>query len=236
MQSSPEPGRGAVLLDANVLSRLAHIRRSDILVTSSGWSRRRPAAPASRRPGLRDDLIPTRSWSVAEMKQTRQAKALRKPVQEPTPGARPPSRPTRTGDDGRPTEPRNVPFPVARPRAEAALTDAAAYVAAIRAAFLEEAHLRARELAAEGHQCFPDDPELARYACVLAPPKVLRADLPPDPSGTLDILWLREHVDEYRGQWIALKDGQLVAHAPSVRELKEKLPSLKDLFLTGIAP
>ena len=31
MQSSPEPGRGAVLLDANVLSRLAHIRRSDIL-------------------------------------------------------------------------------------------------------------------------------------------------------------------------------------------------------------
>ena len=34
MQSSPEPGRGAVLLDANVLSRLAHIRRSDILSTT----------------------------------------------------------------------------------------------------------------------------------------------------------------------------------------------------------
>ena len=33
MQSSPEPGRGTVLLDANVLSRLAHIRRSDILST-----------------------------------------------------------------------------------------------------------------------------------------------------------------------------------------------------------
>jgi len=33
MQSSPESGRGAVLLDANVLSRLAHIRRSDILPT-----------------------------------------------------------------------------------------------------------------------------------------------------------------------------------------------------------
>jgi hypothetical protein len=34
MPSSPEPGRGAVLLDANVLSRLALIRCSDILSTA----------------------------------------------------------------------------------------------------------------------------------------------------------------------------------------------------------
>jgi len=119
------------------------------------------------------------------MKPTRQAKALRKPAQEPASVPRPTSRPSRAGDDDRPAEPRIVPFPVARPRTEVALPDAAAYVAAIRAAFLEEAHLRARELATEGHQRFPDDPELARYAYVLAPPKVLRADLPPDPSGSL---------------------------------------------------
>jgi len=129
-----------------------------------------------------------------------------------------------------------VPFPVARAREEAALLDAAAYVAAIRAAFLEEPHLSARELAVKGHQRFPEDPELARYAYVLAPPRVVNAHLPPDPSGTLDILWLREHVDEYGGQWIALKDGKLVAHAPTARELKEMLPSLKGLFLTGITP
>jgi hypothetical protein len=125
---------------------------------------------------------------------------------------------------------------VAELREEPPLEGAADYVAAIRAAFLEEAHLRARELATEGHQRFPDDPELARYAYVLAPPKVVNAHLPPDPSVELDIRWLREHVDEYRGQWIALKNGKLVAHAPSVRELKEMLPSLKGLFLTGIAP
>jgi hypothetical protein len=170
------------------------------------------------------------------MKPTRQAKALRRPAREPAPAARPPSRPPRAGGDDRPAEPRIVPFPIVRPREEAALKDAAAYVAAIRAAFLEEAHRCARDLAVEGHQRFPDDPELARYAYVLTPRGVIRADLPPDPSGTLDILWLREHIDEYRGQWIALKDGQLVAHAPTVRELKEKLPSLKGLFLTGIAP
>jgi hypothetical protein len=34
MPSSPEPSRGAVLLDANVLSRLALIRCSDILSTA----------------------------------------------------------------------------------------------------------------------------------------------------------------------------------------------------------
>jgi hypothetical protein len=168
------------------------------------------------------------------MKPTRQAKALRKPAQEPAPAVRPPSRPPRDDGDIRSAAPRIVPFPVVRPREEAALKDAAAYVAAIRAAFLEEAHLRARELATEGHRRFPDDPELARYARVLAPPQVLRADLPPDPSGTLDILWLRAHADEYHGEWIALKDGQLVAHAPTVRELKAQVPSFDGLFLAEV--
>jgi hypothetical protein len=127
-----------------------------------------------------------------------------------------------------------VPFPVARAREEGALTDAAAYVAAIRAAFLEEAHLRARELATEGHQRFPDDPELARYAYVLAPPKVLNAHLPPDPSVELDIQWLREHMDEYRGQWIALKNGKLMAHAPTIAQFRAELPSEKGLLITWV--
>lgn len=149
--------------------------------------------------------------------------------------ARPSSRPAHTGGDDRTSEPRIVPFPVARARAEAALTDAAAYVAAIRAAFLEEAHRRARDLAVEGHQRFPDDPELARYAYVLTPRGVLNAHLPPDPSGTLDILWLREHVDEYGGQWIALKGGQLVAHAPTLNEFKAQLPPIAGLLVTWVA-
>jgi hypothetical protein len=140
----------------------------------------------------------------------------------------------RDGDAGRPAEARVVPFPLARAREEAALADAAAYVAAIRAAFLEEAHLRARELAVEGHRRFPDDPELARYAYVLAPPKVLDAHLPPDPSVELDIQWLHEHADEYHGEWIALKNGQLVAHAPTPPQLKELLPDIKGLLVAEV--
>lgn len=168
------------------------------------------------------------------MKTVRRAKALRRPIQEPAPTPRPPSRPTRPGGAGRPAEPRVVPFPVARARTEVALTDAAAYVAAIRAAFLEEAHLRARELAAEGHRRFPDDPELARYAYVLAPPRVLRADLPPDPTAKLNLLWLRDHAHEYHGEWIALKGGELVAHAPTASQLKNLLPTLEDHLITPV--
>ena len=133
------------------------------------------------------------------MKPIRQAKALRKPAQAPASVARPPSRPPRDDGDGRPAAPRVVSFPAARPREDAALKDAAAYVAAIRAAFLEEAHRRARDLAVEGHQHFPDDPELARYAYVLTPRGVVRANLPPDPTAKLNLLWLRDHAHEYHG-------------------------------------
>jgi hypothetical protein len=34
-----------------------------------------------------------------------------------------------------------------------------------------------------------------------------------------DQQWLRDHHQEYVGQWVALKDGQLLAHGPRLREV-----------------
>jgi len=41
----------------------------------------------------------------------------------------------------------------------------------------------------------------------------------PDPDRQLEYAWLRKHRDEYAGQYVALSGNQLVASAPSLKEL-----------------
>lgn len=41
----------------------------------------------------------------------------------------------------------------------------------------------------------------------------------PDPLRRREYAWLREHRDEYAGQYVALDGDQLVAHAGELREL-----------------
>lgn len=36
--------------------------------------------------------------------------------------------------------------------------------------------------------------------------------------------WLRRHAGEYRGQWVALAGDRLVSSAPTLRELRARLP------------
>lgn len=41
----------------------------------------------------------------------------------------------------------------------------------------------------------------------------------PDSHRRYEYAWLREHRDEYAGQYVALKGTQLIAHAPDLRDL-----------------
>lgn len=41
----------------------------------------------------------------------------------------------------------------------------------------------------------------------------------PDPNRQLEYAWLKKHSDEYAGQYVALSGNQLVAAAPSLKEL-----------------
>jgi len=45
------------------------------------------------------------------------------------------------------------------------------------------------------------------------------AQAEPDPFRRREYEWLRQHRDEYAGQYVALKGDRLVAHAESLREL-----------------
>ena len=71
----------------------------------------------------------------------------------------------------------------------------------------------ARELTETAVTRYPRDAKLRRWAKVLAPP-VVREYTGPRISPIerdKDIAWLREHADEYRGMWVVLSGGELLA-------------------------
>ena len=116
------------------------------------------------------------------------------------------------------------------------LRSAGDFVRAVRLALAAGAHMMARILATEGHSLRPEHAELAKMARILAPPRVLRDDLPPDPSVARNQTWMRSQGAKYKGQWVALSDGKLLAAAPSASELSTKLarPSFEGLFVTRV--
>jgi hypothetical protein len=105
---------------------------------------------------------------------------------------------------------------------------------AVRWALEAGAYRAATLLATEGAERFPRHAELAKMARILAPPKVIRSDLPPDPSIAADMDWLRAHYDEYRGQWIALRNGQLLGTANSRSELADKIGDIRGVLLAPV--
>ncbi len=108
------------------------------------------------------------------------------------------------------------------------------FARAVHLALAAGAHLLARNLAAQGAEMHPDHPELQKMARILAPPRVIRADLPPVPSVRANHEWLSAHADEYQGQWVALRNGQLIAVGATTRELIAQLESTEGILLTRV--
>lgn len=97
----------------------------------------------------------------------------------------------------------------------------------IRELVAQERLLEARELLEKALLDDRDNPELQRLQVVLAPPEVTRIDLK-DQDRTKELQWIATHGKEYRGQWIAVLGDSLVAHAPSLKELRVDLEKLPD--------
>jgi hypothetical protein len=92
----------------------------------------------------------------------------------------------------------------------------------------------ARTLSEIGARQFPDHEVVRKYARILGPAKILRTGLPPDPGAAADIRWLKKHSSEYRGRWVALKDGELLESADSFEQLLQKYPARSGVLLTHI--
>ena len=111
--------------------------------------------------------------------------------------------------------------------------NARAFVDAVKWALAAGAHLKARELATQGAELFPDDPELVNIARILAPPKII-GRTPADPPIKLNRAWLARHRKQYRGKWVAIKEGKLVAFADEPAELKKKVGDLRGHLVTKV--
>ncbi len=90
---------------------------------------------------------------------------------------------------------------------------------AVRLALKAGAHVCARNLALRGARLFPEDGELRRMACVLAPPRVTRRGSAPNETLKQNREWLEQHRAEYPSRWVAVRRGQFLAAASSLGEL-----------------
>lgn len=100
---------------------------------------------------------------------------------------------------------------------------ASEYMYIINLALEAGAHLAARRLAFEALSSHRNNPEIQEYARVLAPPKVTRIEAPPDTEQGNNLTWLKDHGQEYRGRWVALRSGELLGVAGSYKELVGKI-------------
>lgn len=79
-------------------------------------------------------------------------------------------------------------------------------------ALLEQGDVEgARAWAKELERLWPEADEVKRYAEVLAPPQVSIRHGHRGPSRQRERAWLREHARQYRGQWLAVLEDELIA-------------------------
>lgn len=93
---------------------------------------------------------------------------------------------------------------------------------------------KAIELAMEGRRLFPEDVTLQKIARILAPPKVIRTDIPPNKGLGQSMKWLKENRQHYQGEWVALKHGSLLGHALSRQELSKMFTDTSNILITKI--
>jgi len=97
-------------------------------------------------------------------------------------------------------------------------------------------HTMALNITTKGLALFPEDTDLQKFARILAPPKVIRANVPPSVGLRESMKWLEENRAQYSGQWVAIKHGSLLGHASSRQELSEILTDLdsSNILITRI--
>jgi hypothetical protein len=86
------------------------------------------------------------------------------------------------------------------------------------------AEKRAREITEQGLALYPDHEKLQKYRHFLRPARsrvVSGGRNAGDPRPSYE--WIKRHSSEYRGQWVALYKGELMAASPSFEEARRAL-------------
>ena len=62
----------------------------------------------------------------------------------------------------------------------------------------------------------------------------IQRNLSPRPDLRANRDWLMRHGDLYRGQWVALRNGELLGSAPSLQTLVAKIGDTKSILVTKV--
>ncbi len=81
----------------------------------------------------------------------------------------------------------------------------------------------ARELADMGTQLYPENKKLAHIAYVIAPPRVIGTRPAENLGLPASRKWLNENSSNYKGHWIAVREGKLLGASPIFEELLEQI-------------
>jgi hypothetical protein len=98
-------------------------------------------------------------------------------------------------------------------------------IRAIQSCLFLDMVLLARELAYEGRRLFPNDKRLEQWAIVLAPAKVIGTR--PASANAIGLKasqrWFENNSSQYKGKWVAVRDGNLLGVAPTLKELYDQI-------------
>lgn len=104
----------------------------------------------------------------------------------------------------------------------------------IRELVAEGEILEAQKLLAEALEQEECGEDLSHWKRLIRPTKTFRVGGERAPDPTADFQWLQEHAREYDGQWVALRNGELLTSASSLKEilaiLKEREPEQATLL------
>jgi putative addiction module CopG family antidote len=111
---------------------------------------------------------------------------------------------------------------------------------AISQALATGEHGLARQLAMDGAKQYPNHDKLQKYGHILAPPTVgkpIPTTLETRAARKANHAWLNAHWQVYRGNWVALRAGQLLHASPSIDDVIAAVGEVRgrDILLTKIA-
>lgn len=134
-------------------------------------------------------------------------------------------------------EARGTPQPSDATEAHPSLQSPDDYLQALAHALRTGEFGRARKLAMEGAKRYPAHDELQRWAHVLAPPtaRVVPTSAASRASVKANNAWMQTHWQDYRGQWVAVREGQLVYATSSFDDLVAHVGDPRGVLLTKIA-
>lgn len=109
-------------------------------------------------------------------------------------------------------------------------------IQAIRTALSSGDLSKAQQLSREAFKLYPDREDIKKFASILEPAKATSVKRTIDKGWQKSREWVRQQRlnRNYLNQWVAVRDGELLATGNSIDELVDRVGDTSGVFLTVI--